>query len=286
MSIPFRWNIAKREQLGRLVTDKPVVPDAQFVLELRLCASRIIAFASDADLIFIGRSPENLFDYLSGVLTITSWADRCTLVNISLRLNAQAGLRQSYPDAILSGRALLAAYGLSPVEIIERPRPVALIDLVASGETFGHLATVLVEWAREDHFDISALKRKLRFIGITRRTKTSPKTWRWQQQVEWTKHFSSQSIKNVSISPWLWNFWGNEQQKVTLSNPPWRWGADTLSQPNRDPDHLAALNFALYLYDYGNSAVERLSFVDCLTKMPAIRERWCRALLLELRQTV
>jgi hypothetical protein len=209
MSIPFRWNIAKREQIGRLVAGEPAVPYSQFMPELRLCAARVLTFASDAELIFIGRSPENFFDYLSGVLAITSWADRCTLVNISLRVNARAGLRRAYPDFVAPGRLLLATYGLSPRQIIERPRPVALIDLVASGETFGHLATVLVDWAKEEQLDISAMKRKLRFIGITRRTKTSPKTWRWQQQVDWTKDFSPRSIKNVSIPSWLWNYWGN-----------------------------------------------------------------------------
>jgi hypothetical protein len=284
MSIPFRWNLAKREQLGRLVTGEPIIPSSEFVPELRVCATRVIAFASDADLVFIGRSPENLFDYLSGILTTTSWADRCTLVNISLRVNAQVSLRQSYPAALPAGRSLLAAYGLSPESILQRPRPITFVDLVASGETFGHLATVLMEWAREEQLDVSALKQKLHFLGITWRTKTSPKTWRWHQQAAWTQDFSPRHIKNVSIPSWLWDYWGNEQAKVTSANPPWRWGSDTLDQPVRDSSHLAALNLALHLYHHGNSVTERLAFAEQLTKAPAMREAWYRSLILDLRQ--
>src|SRR6266545_172656 len=227
MSIPFRWNIARREQLGRMIAGEPLLPSADFVHALRLCGARVVAFATNADLIFIGLSPEQL---------------------------------------------------------LQRSRPVAFVDLVDSGETFGHLATLLLDWALERHLDPAAIKQKLRFVGITRRTQTSPKTWRWQQHVAWTKQFSPRQIKNVSIPSTLWRYLGNEQQKVTPSNPPWRWRTDALTSPVRDPAHLAALNLAVYLYDYGNAPNERRTFADCLAQTPAIRERWYRALITDLRQ--
>jgi len=284
MSIPFRWNIARREQLGRLITGEPLLPSADFVHALRLCGARVVAFATNADLIFIGRSPESLFDYLSGVFAVTTWAERCSLVNISLRVNAQTSFGQTYPHAVTPGRTLLVDYGLSPEQLLQRPRPVTFVDLVDSGETFGHLATLLLDWALKQHLDPAAIKQKLRFVGITRRTQTSPKTWRWQQHVAWTTQFSPQQIKNVSIPSTLWRYLGNEQQKVTRSNPPWRWGTDALTSPERDPAHLAALTLAVYLYDYGNMPVERRAFADCLAQTPAIRERWYRALITDLRQ--
>jgi hypothetical protein len=284
MSLPFRWNIARREQLGRLIAGEPLLPSADFVHLLCLCGARVVAFASNADLFFIGRSPESLFDYLSGVFAGTTWAERCSLVNISLRVNAQTSFGQTYPHAVTSARTLLADYGLSPDQLLQRPRPVAFVDLVDSGETFGHLATLLLDWTVERHLDPAAIKHKLRFVGITSRTQTSPKTWRWQQHVRWTTQFSPKQIKNVSIPSTLWRYLGNEQQKVTQSNPPWRWGTDALTSPERDPAHLAALDLAVYLYDYGNTPVERRGFADCLAQTPALRERWYRALITELRQ--
>ena len=48
--------------------------------------------------------------------------------------------------------------------------------------------------------------------------------------------------------------------------------------------HLAALNLAVFLYDRGSAAGERRAFADCLAQTPAMRERWFRALITDLRQ--
>ena len=53
----FRWNIARREQLGRLVGREPVEVHPAVLEELRLCCARVVAMAGDARLVFIGRSP-------------------------------------------------------------------------------------------------------------------------------------------------------------------------------------------------------------------------------------
>lgn len=256
MTKPFRWDIARREQLGRLVHPELNEPLPAFIEFLRQCSTRIIAFSGNADLIFIGRSPENIFDYLSGVLAATSWADRCRLINISLRVNARSNLREEYPYSVKEGRQLFAENNISPEQMMQNPRPIAFVDLVASGETFGHIAELLMDWAEDCHLDLASFRKKLCFIGITRRTKTSPNTWRWQQNVAWAKSFSTRQIKNVSIPSEMWNFLGNEEPKVSLSNPPWRWGTDLLLSPPREKDQLAALNLALYLYDNGNSMDE------------------------------
>ena len=68
MATPFRWNIARREQLGGLISaTAPGRPlNDMFLESLRATASRILAHANRSDLAFIGRTPENLYDYLSG----------------------------------------------------------------------------------------------------------------------------------------------------------------------------------------------------------------------------
>jgi hypothetical protein len=72
----LRWNIARREQLGRLVTGEPAEGLPSILAEVRRWAARVIAMSGDSRLVFVGRSPETLFDYLTGALSGTSCADR------------------------------------------------------------------------------------------------------------------------------------------------------------------------------------------------------------------
>jgi len=67
MKKPFRWNIEKRNELGSLVNDTPNEIDGEFLNELIKTTSRIIAFSDNSRLFFVGRSPENYFDFLKGI---------------------------------------------------------------------------------------------------------------------------------------------------------------------------------------------------------------------------
>ena len=288
---PFRWNIARREQLGHLLRGASDVPTRAFIDAIQACCARVLAFSDDADLVFVGRSPESLFDYLSGLLATTSWAERCMLVNLALRnLMAESAdvsypdvLRRSYPGAVEQGREHLQELELAPAAIIARARPIAFVDLVAAGTTFRHLWELLLDWASELQLDLPALKRKLRFIGITEQHKTSPNTWRWQQQAAWTTQLRPHAIKNVAIPYHLWSYLGNIQPKTTLSNPPWRWGDEQMQLPSRDPASLAALRLAVQLYDLGNSRGQRQRFAGQLAREPGMAHRWYRSLIHELR---
>src|SRR5215470_4608289 len=72
---PFRWDLSRREQLPQVPLSSMAVfrhwPQVkyspEFEQELRICAARVIAAAGDTDWVFVGRSPEHLFDYLSGI---------------------------------------------------------------------------------------------------------------------------------------------------------------------------------------------------------------------------
>ena len=84
MAVPFRWNVARREQLGRLVDGPPASVYDAFMEDLREASARVVAMAGGSRLAFVGRSPESLFDYLSGVVAETSWEPRLLLANVSL----------------------------------------------------------------------------------------------------------------------------------------------------------------------------------------------------------
>src|SRR4051812_44737693 len=95
--IPFRWDVSCPEQLGTLLRAPAAEPAPaggaypQFVSDLRDCCAGVLAAACDArdaaepDLLFVGRSPESLHDYLRGVCFETSRRERFHMLAFSMR---------------------------------------------------------------------------------------------------------------------------------------------------------------------------------------------------------
>ncbi|MGI9264386.1 MAG: hypothetical protein ACR2QU_05625 [Gammaproteobacteria bacterium] len=280
---PFRWDITRREQLGQLAEVPSPAVYAGFEEDLRAVSARVIDAAGDADLAFIGRSPESIFDYLSGTLLETSWSERLLLANLSLRYSTPKDVKRDHPGAMQALRDHLLELRISPAQLVTRPRPLALIDLVSSGSTFKHVTELLLDLTIESSIDPAAVRRKLRYVGITWRTKNSPNTYRWHQHADWLREFPKSPVKNVSIPGEMWAYLGNCQPKVTESNPPWRWAYPNLKSPPRDETNLTALRRALDVFDLASNAEERRSFSNALCDVHAIRQRWCRSLVAELR---
>lgn len=285
MAVPFRWDVTRREQLGRLVLHRTVETYPQFEVDLLRCCARVIAMCDDADLVFVGRSPENLFDYLSGLFQDTSWRERVALFNFSWRRPLLRVSAEPEPVDLRPLHDHMRSLSLSPADLIHRERPVAFVDLVHSGGTLGQVAEIVLSWARGEQRDEPAVRRKMRFVGITERTKNSPNTWRWQQRRSWTSQFPARSIKNVSVPRRFWTYLGDIQHKVALSNPPWRWGDAMMRRPPRSHGNLDALALALHLYDQGCSDEHRGRLVTELVEGPGMRHAWVRTLVGELRGT-
>ena len=283
MSVPFRWDLARREQLGRLV-DGPCAPSYPEILEdIRACSARVLSLSRDSDLLFLGRSPESIFDYLSGALRDTSWASRLDLVNLSLRGQDLKEIRREYPDRLRLFYEHLTALALDPTSLLARARPVAFVDLVNSGATYAHLTEVLMAWARETGDSTKAMVKRIRFVGITWRTKTSPNTERWHQDAAWLADFPGDAVKNVSIPGVLWDYLGNRQQKVALSNPPWRWGDWETKQPPHYEKNIEALRLAVRMYDAGADQKERMQLAREISATAEFRQAWLRVLTSELK---
>jgi hypothetical protein len=280
MHTVFRWNIARREQLGRLVAGE-LAPDLSYVIEeIRSCCARVIAMAGDSRLAFIGRSPENLYDYLTGALAETSWADRMVLLNLSLK---------TYGDWIepsVAARGAIREYfrvlKLDPASIAASEHPIALVDLIYEGETFGRLLEMMFSFAVDAGVDHRAVRRRLRIVGITERSDSGPKTVRWQR-LDWASRFRPSALKGVSVPYWFWGFLGDSDTKVSRSNPPSRWADPEMARPPRGPEYAEALGLALALHDAGARRDERESLAALLAKEEAMRYAWLRALVLELK---
>lgn len=286
--VPFRWDVRRREQLGRLLQAPPPkrpywylpMRFRDLLPEVRTCSARVLARAGDARLVFVGRSPENLFDYLTGALADTPWADRCDLLSVSMQ-----GVLDWVPaPALRALRQQHVAFGLHPAAIASAPRPVAFVDLVSSGGTFGELSAFLSHWARDEGVDVHAVRRRLRWIGITSRGKNSPNTWRWFQRVAWAGDYPRSALRGVSVEWWFWSWLGNHQDKTMPSNTYDRWGTEDLAHPEHAPERLEALRVAYKLHEHARRRDERERFAAELIQRPEMREPWLRSLVVALRR--
>ena len=275
---PFRWNITQRAQLGRLPDAHPPATYDGFEDELLRCCARVTAFAGESDPIFVGRSPEPLFDVLSGLLLDTSWATRLGLLNISLRYSAPVTTRQ-----LRAVRPYFEQVGVTPRQLATRRRPVAFVDVVDSGETLGTLAQIIREWSDVDRVEWRAVARKIRIVGLTWREKSSPNTFRWQN-AQWIKELGLLSIKNVSIDPTFATYLAANVPKLSMSFPPASWTDESTQKPPRDEEARSALALAVSLFDLGRKRETRLRFARELARQPAMTESWFRSLVLELKR--
>jgi hypothetical protein len=288
--VPFRWDVRKREQLGRLIeTASPPPPTwwkpprwEEVLREVRTCAARVLARGGDARLVFVGRSPDNLFDYLTGALAGTGWAERCDLLNLSM---PGGDVHRELPRAAVEAfRAQLAALSLTPAEIASAPRVIALVDLVSTGMTYGALSESLATWGREEGVDVNAVRRRLRFVGISVRTKNSPNTWRWFQRVRWARDYPRGALRGVSIPGWFWGYLGEYQEKMMPPNASWVWGTDFLMQPVHTTEAFEALKLAFRLHEHARTRDERLRFAAELAARSEMREPWLRSLVVAVRR--
>jgi hypothetical protein len=274
---PFRWDLARGDQLGSLLEGIPA-PHLWYADALLDCAAKILARSDDGDLRFVGRSVDSLYDLLSGCLATTSWQGRLHLLPLAMQIHHGSLSERE----VLQLRANFAADGLAPHDLARLRRPVVFVDLVDVGTTFGYLYAFLRRWIADERAQWDVIRLKLRFIGITVRTYTSPNAYRWQQWVAWTRELPAPAITNVSLDLDVWAYLGNDQRKTTASFRPDRWLDDSVARPRHDDTARAALAEAVALLRHGEAVRDQL--VTALARQPQFSERWLRALALELRR--
>lgn len=298
LPLPFRWDVTHARHVGSLLHGDVAESYDDFLEHLLECCARVVALSGDADLVFVGRSPESLHDLLSGLLRETSWASRQRLIllpfSVGYTETAAALWRRggAHAEAVSAFRAYLDSLGLSPAELTVRERPVAFVDLVCSGRTFHRLLLLIRGWAVEEKADWPAIQRKVRVIPLARRDDARPrpwwkhraKPWRWREDAGWIDDLLRRgSLKEVSVDVRLWEYLADRQEKSTASYGPDEWGREEAALPCRAEYHLRALRLARHLFEVGRTKEVREPFTALLAAQREMRSEWLRRLVGELR---
>lgn len=283
---PYRWALTHApggpppDRLGSLAegADRPRL---WYLPELLDCTGKVLARSGGADLCFVGRSLDSMYDLLTGAFEGSPREGGLLRLPLSLRLD-----RGRIAARTARLREHLAAAGLAPFDLARRARPVALVDLVAGGGTYDTLYGALAEWVRESREPWPAIRRKLIFVGVTARERTSPGTWRWQQHTEggWARALPAGHVVGVSLHPWVWSHLGNHQAKLQPSFPPQRWFDAHAAEPWHGPDLPAALAESLALVEAGRGRQVRETLVRVIGREPGFADREVRALITVLRR--
>ncbi|BCJ46898.1 hypothetical protein GCM10010168_35820 [Actinoplanes ianthinogenes] len=285
MPEPFRWDLIRPDELGSLL-DGTEPPGLWFLDELVTCAGKVLARSGGGDLVFVGRSLDSMFDLLGGALHGIG-EQRLDRLPLSFSRAGRRVTRRRWERRPLTAaqrdeaRRMLADAGVTPYTLARRSRPVAFVDVVSDGGTFTDVYTLLTDWIRGERETWPAIRRKLRFVGVTVRAPTSPKTWRWARHQRWTAELPARSVLSVSLGRPVWSYFGNEQTKLTRSLGPDWWLAEA-DGPGREDLTRQALAEAVALVAYGRSRAGRQALARAVGREPDLAQPWLRTLVTEL----
>ncbi|MEV6243433.1 hypothetical protein [Lentzea sp. NPDC051838] len=273
MNMPLRWDLVTPDQLGSMLDDVDP-PEAWYLDDLAECTGKVLARSGNGDLVFVGRSLDSMFDLLGGALQGTGRV----VSRLPVSFDWWDGVD---PWNVPRARELAADIGITPASLARRERPVTFVDVVYQGSTFTTLFKLLDDWIAEERETWPVIRRKLRFVGVTSRTKTSPNTWRWQQHAEWTRRLPASAVVNVSLHRHVWSYFGDVQTKLTLSYQLHRW-REYLREAKRDERTREALAEAVHLVSLGRTKEVRRMIARGIDGEPALSEPWLRTLFRQL----
>lgn len=284
-STPFRWDLVTPDQLGSLLSGV-TEPDLWFLDELVACAGKVLARSGNGDLVFVGRSLDSMYDLLSGALADCGECRALRRLPLSFQRPGVASGRRWRRRPLTAperrqARLILATAGVTPRSLARRERPATFVDVVHRGSTFTELFELLRAWIADERESWPVIRRKLRFVGVTSRTKTSPNTYRWQQHASWTRELPARAVANVSLHPWVWSYLADQQTKLTRSFRPEQWLAQAPG-PSRDERTRHALAEAAALVAYGRSRSGRRALARAIGREPALAQPWLRTLVTSL----
>ncbi|MFC3604299.1 hypothetical protein [Deinococcus soli (ex Cha et al. 2016)] len=263
---PRVWDVTRPDGLG-------VTPDlgeaGAYLPTLRAALAGVLVAAAGRDLVFVGRSPDPLRAYLSGLLGGVAVTWRVSALNVSL-LNATLT-----PAQATTLRPLLAGVGLRPGDLVREDRCASLVDVVASGGTFAQLHRVLRDWAAEDGLGTTCVARRVSAVGLLRAGYARPGALRWSAQPELRRVQTS----SVLTDPALWSWLAEDSPKLAPRFPVPAWPSPPLTLPGRSDETLGALAQARALVLVGQDRAERQRMAAALICAGGLADAGLRPLI-------
>lgn len=283
---PYRWSLSafgggRPDRLGALAARQDQSPPSDLVLrELTAVTAKVLARADGADLCFLGRSLDSMYDLLTGALEHSPWDGRLLRLPVSCMADTDWS-----PAATRRFREHLASVGLEPYALARRKRPIGLVDVVAEGRSYGTLHRHLADWIEETREPWAVIRRKLRYIAVTCRHSTSPNTWRWQQDPDndWVRTLPAAHVTDVSLDGRVWSYLADSQAKVNESFPHWNWFDEESVLTPRHRQVAPALAEARYFTEAGRDSHLREELIRLMAREPGFAGREQRRIALALR---
>ena len=281
-NVPFRWDLKRVEQLGSLLRGEQAASYIGFMDDVRECCAKILSMTKDSDLVFVGRSPESLYDYLRGISEHTSFEKRIHMLNLSLRNESLTDLVKMH-NKFKSIKEYFYYLKLDPKSLLKRRNPVMFVDVVSGGYTYENLFKIIKIWSKKEHLNFNDVKLKIRFLGLTWKVHSARYADRWWQDFDWPRELKSGAVKNISIDGQFWDYIGNKQKKVENSYHSKYWGDDGFSKPNHLKGRLEALRLAYQIYKIAKQKNEQLKLHKLLSNRQAMKDAWLRSFNLEIK---
>jgi hypothetical protein len=222
------------------------------------CAADVLRAGGDSDFVFVGRSLESVYDLLCGALSRTTWYDRVQLLPLSIKGHSPEGLQQRHPDRAASLWSYFRVCRLTPGQILERPRPIAFVDVVDQGSTFEGLSGQLRFWSQKCAL-WQELRGRLAWVAVLSQQPPDGESHWHPSRAQWTGEFKPAQVQRVFLNTGLWCYLADQQDKTMESYTPGRWGSPLAGRAPEDRWLLSAARGARELYRQGEKSRRRLA---------------------------
>lgn len=248
---------------------------------LETCAD-VLAQAEGRTMVFLGRSPENLYDLLRALLRGARRAPRLVMFPFSFRVGtAGTATRLARAGGLAIERIArhLDEARLGPAAIANHPSGVLFVDCVAFGTTFGNLDEMLRLVAERRGADPQLMLDNVRYVGLTKAS-LGWTYWRKDEESQGARFFAEGRASVVPISTRLWCHLAGDTPKTTDSYTPERWAEPPRLSP-LDEDRAEAIRLATELRLFGGQRDVRRAFAGMLGRRAHDRP-WLGSLIASL----
>eukprot|EP01102_Stenamoeba_stenopodia_P013625 TRINITY_DN4446_c0_g2_i1.p1 TRINITY_DN4446_c0_g2~~TRINITY_DN4446_c0_g2_i1.p1 ORF type:complete len:483 (-),score=110.02 TRINITY_DN4446_c0_g2_i1:50-1498(-) len=294
---PFRWDLNNVTGLGRkafiyrnkLSLNKHLANDLRrmkcydfwkFFEEFQRCVANTLALSHGSDLLFLGRSPEMIYDFLCGCFKDDeSLVSKLKLMHFSMRSVDEYEWKHDIigPSSRMSHMmTYMTSLGLDPQSLLKRKTPIAIVDFVYGGETLDNLLWLIRAWTIQLKCDWNAVRQKIMVIAIrsVARLDVTLRGQEWMETYGGPKHWFT-----VWTSDIFWVAVADRLIHMEHSYPMYQWGKNVRKRVVR-----AGLHTELFFYETAQTKGGRQEFVSELVKVNAgMRQAWFRSLVIWLK---